>query len=337
MSIGLATTSQGSRIQWMDVSRGVAILLVIGFHSVSEVDKQFGLPPIVTTINEIVSPARMPLMVFLSGMLLHKSLSKPIKEYITGKVSRIAWPFFLWSLIMLALITAGNPSSRSEILQRGAAALTYSPLDHLWFLRDLFIFYILALLLRRVPWAVIASSALFVGVTATIVDAPDLLRGAYLLVFFMLGAGAGSSPKTVERLLESRLALGLACIVAAAIVPAALQPGDVRYQLLFLPIAAALAYLMLRLCQFISRFTAAEALSAVGRDSLVYYLAHWPIIVVLANIAPENLSVPPTVIFVTVLIAAFGGSYVLAKLSKNFAFFRLLTSMPFFEKSRPRL
>lgn len=337
MSIGLATTSQGNRVRWMDVARGVAILLVIGFHSVSEVDKQFGLSPLVTTINEIVSPARMPLMVFLSGMLLPKSLSKPIKEYITGKVSRIAWPFVLWSLIMLALITAGNPSTRSEILPRVAAALTYSPLDHLWFLRDLFIFYVLALLLRRVPWAVVASSALFVGVTATIIDAPDLLRGSYLLVFFMLGAGAGSSPKILERLLESRLALGLAFIVAAAIIPAALQPGDVRYQLIFLPIAAALAYLMLRLCQFISSFSAAEPLSAVGRDSLVYYLAHWPIIVVLANVIPGNLSVPPVVVFVAVLVVAFGGSYVLAKLSKDFALFRSLTSIPLLEKSRLRL
>ena len=82
----------GERLRWMDQARGVAILLVVMHHSMTWV-ADFGLtvPPALIAFDDIVSPFRMPLLMFLSGILVPRALSKPTRAYAT-ELRAIGWP-----------------------------------------------------------------------------------------------------------------------------------------------------------------------------------------------------------------------------------------------------
>ena len=75
-----------ARMQWMDLLRGLAVLLVVVLHAAShggaEVEGW-------TLVNRHLTPFRMPLLMFLSGMLLHRSLAKPLPVYLWGKVAAL--------------------------------------------------------------------------------------------------------------------------------------------------------------------------------------------------------------------------------------------------------
>ena len=67
-----------TRLGWMDFARGLCILLVILMHATGTVEAAGLEPPAgLTLFNQALEPFRMPLLMFLSGMLLSKSLDKP--------------------------------------------------------------------------------------------------------------------------------------------------------------------------------------------------------------------------------------------------------------------
>ena len=75
------------------------------------------------------------------------------------------------------------------------------PLEHLWFLYDLFIFYVIALVTPRISPLWIAGPALF---AAALVDDFSVRRFFFLLVFFMLAVWMSQRPSTLGRLLSRR-------------------------------------------------------------------------------------------------------------------------------------
>lgn len=85
---------------WMDRLRGIAVLLVIAWHAFS-IPTFFGvaMPATVLIANDALSTYRIPALLVLSGLLLRRSLAKPLPTYYLGKVRHIAWPFLVWSLI----------------------------------------------------------------------------------------------------------------------------------------------------------------------------------------------------------------------------------------------
>jgi len=69
------------RVLWMDILRGAAILAVITFHSVTFIERyDFEATKLWKNLNETLTFFRMPVLIFLSGMLLPKSLAKSASE-----------------------------------------------------------------------------------------------------------------------------------------------------------------------------------------------------------------------------------------------------------------
>ncbi|WP_104055251.1 MULTISPECIES: acyltransferase family protein [unclassified Arthrobacter] len=291
MTVGKIVRPQSStkRIAWMDISRGLAIVLVIIFHSVSEVDKQFGLPEIVVDINNVIAPARMPLMVFLSGLLMGKSIQRSFTVYFGGKAARILWPYFLWSIILMLIVFVGSDPTAFS-MDSVLAGLTYMPVDHMWFLRDLFIFYLLSLVLKSLPRSILLILVGVLLVAAELIGNMQLIRFTYLYLFFCSGWAIAHKRDQFESVVRSRVILGICLALSCVLPPIVLHFGDVRYSVIFLPAVAGFAVLVLRFSMCLDeRF---EWLKYMGRNSLVYYLVHWPVILVLVHafgVMPKTL------------------------------------------------
>ncbi len=99
-----------ARLQWMDMLRGSAIVLVMLWHS-SAVPVLYGarMPEAVRAVNMFFLPFRMPTLMFLSGLLLPASLRKPLPVYYAGKFAAIGWPYLVFVLLDRLLQGNDNP------------------------------------------------------------------------------------------------------------------------------------------------------------------------------------------------------------------------------------
>jgi len=260
----------GARMEWMDTLRGLAILLMLLWHATA-VPRIYGIevPAALVAANDALLPFRMPTLMFLSGLLLPRSLSKPLVTYLRGKVALIWWPYLLWVVLYLAMSGTETPLWHPKL---------YIAKGYLWYLFFLGVYYAVAPLLRRVPTGVVCGALL---AASFVVDDPLGHRLLYFAIFFFLGAWvaqhggdlvgrAGRSRVLVVAL--TALALGLA--VASALV-------DLRYMSLTVPGSVAGIVVAVLAARRLSAGST-RSLRFVGRNSIVFYVAHFPVMQLLA-------------------------------------------------------
>ena len=273
-------TSSASRIEWMDVLRGTSILLVVFNHAILFASTlPSGSPEVAWALNQVFAPIRMPLMVFLSGLLVAPSLARGWRQYLRGKARRVLYPYLVWSAIALVLLYLWK--IRDGLIGGVApAAVTpweplrvlYDPLEHLWFLYDLFLFYVIALAVSRISPLWIAGGAL---VAAAVVPDFSAQRFLVLLVFFMLGVWMSQHPGTLDRVLARRWFVWLCAAVSIGTIAAVALGIGLRYTALSAPFAAAGIGLAIVAARRIGSRRLLRPVRFIGRDSLVFYIVHW--------------------------------------------------------------
>ncbi|MGO2519436.1 MAG: acyltransferase family protein [Microbacterium sp.] len=279
------------RITWMDVLRGLSILLVILHHTTQIVAYRIGdVPEFFDFVSAFFAPYRMPMLMFLSGLLVAGSLKAPTGNYIWGKVRRILWPIVVWTLVYAAAEVLADPGQAKYMPWELGFWNTY-----LWFMQFIFAYYIIALLIRWIPiWVMMAAP--FVAAFLIPSDLELLQRFFYLMPFFFLGAFIEKYWNTYAKLLSARWAAILVIIPIAVAVYSGLDDiwvraaGDERGGgLWYEPWAAIPAMLgiliLVRLATSIPELRWLAPVRFVGRYSLIYYVSHYPVFAALGWLA----------------------------------------------------
>lgn len=251
--------------------------LVIFWHAPA-VPVLFGyeMPSWLRSANDFFLPFRMPMLMFLSGLLLNRALQKTTKQYYLGKLSLLVWPYLVWTAILIGLY--GNELSYLD--PRSWIATGY-----LWFLFFIATYYMAAPVTKWIPDWVIATSAL----AFSLLPEGNLTKSFfYFAGFFFAGQFVSRHRYLIWRfssgfplLLVSTLGFGFA--IASAIFGGERFEYDARFSLLSLAgIVASIAGVA-----FLLRFREWKALEYVGRNSLIFYTSHFPVmlLVVYAAIA----------------------------------------------------
>lgn len=221
------------------------------------------MPAAFDSVNTALGPFRMPTLMVLSGMLLHRSLSKPLVEYYTRKVRTLLWPYLVWALILLSIQGELDTFLRPQ---------QWIPVTYIWFLLFVFLYYCAAPLLRRVPAEIVVVIA--VAGSALIADRGFISKFVLFAGYFALGhLISGQRPALLVLLRRSGAPL-LALAVLLLVLPAA--HGLVLSRLVTLTGVLGMIGVFARFYRP-SRWTA--PLEAVGRDSLIYYLSHYPFMI----------------------------------------------------------
>lgn len=261
--------ARGARLLWIDQLRGLAIVLVVAFHGRSVLARfEPGLPPELGAATAAFAPFRMPLLIFLSGMLLARSLEKPTGEFFAGKARCIAWPYVVWSVLFLVV-------SAQASVQELVRTLWDAP-PHLWYLHHLLGYYAVAWLLRavRIPLGVAAAAAFVLSFAAETTSGRRLLL---MFVFFVAGHVYALNRHRVRGGRRAPwLVAGVAVATASGVASAA--GLDLKYEPQWVLAPAAGILVCVAAAPLWPQGPAARALAFVGRESLVFYVSHFVVL-----------------------------------------------------------
>lgn len=168
------------RIQWPDLLKAFAIILVVIGHVVSTYDVRGYNAPIALWIYSF----HMPLFMMLSGMFFKYTLDKPFGLMIKLKCRTLLLPLVSWSLILLGfqLVTVTPLNEWIENIKLWIIA--GGPLRGYWYLKCLFLYliigYIAVKLLKNVYISAIITCSIFIIL-------PNVNFSRMMIVFFWLG------------------------------------------------------------------------------------------------------------------------------------------------------
>lgn len=260
-------------VAWIDVLRGLAILLLLLLHACNVPNFRVGVPgpAWLDPVNAFFAPFRMTALMFLSGMLVDRSLAKPLGRNLLGKVQHLAWPYLLWTTVLL--LSAGWTYFATFYLTDPSA---WVATGYLWYLFYLLCFTIVAPAIRWIPaWL---TPLLCLTAAAVLPQGTEPAKLAFYATFYFAGHAFQRRrhqlmpwlrrPVVVLPLAAAAIGLG----VATATISYALYDDVLVVPLVLAGIAAAIVG-----AERIADRRWAAPVAWVGRHSIVFYTVHWPI------------------------------------------------------------
>lgn len=297
----------------VDTLRGLACLLLVGFHVVGHsptTGLRLPLDHWASLTNEWLSILRMPLFSFLSGYVY---ALRPVDGYdgtfVRGKVRRLLVPMLLVGTAF-AVLQAVAPGAHEHVTDW--RLLHIVPVAHYWFLESLFVVFMVTALLERLRllrtperFAAVAACAAVLHVTAPVPVWFGLEGATYLFPFFLLGIAGRRFRHAFERPVVFHGAA--ATLVLMALAWHSLEPLSLEE-----PVAPQVLLSSVCLCLLLYHLRPSVAwLAWIGRFSFGIYLFH-SIFAALARTVLGRLGVHSLLaLFVAGLAAGIGGAIVL--------------------------
>ena len=177
------------RVDWVDVAKGICIIMVVMMHSTLGVEKAAGEAGWMGYFVEFARPFRMPDFFLLSGLFLARVIDRPWRGYIDKKVVHYLYFFFLWTFIyFLGKAAVGRAGDSFGEMALDLGGMLIEPFAMLWFIAILPVFFVLTRLTRKVPWWVMLPVAAALQISDFHTDA-WLMIGHFCkrFVFFYIG------------------------------------------------------------------------------------------------------------------------------------------------------
>lgn len=150
--------AQSERVAWVDYAKGLCIIMVVMLHVTHDYGMAVGQEGWLHALVVFTQPFRMPDFFLLSGLFLSLSIKAPWREYLDRKALHFVYFYLVWLLIQLSI-------TEPQLLRSpGAFAVVFlhswvEPVNTLWFVHMLALFFVLTRLLRAAPMALILGLA----------------------------------------------------------------------------------------------------------------------------------------------------------------------------------
>ena len=272
----MASQHQQSRIDWVDVAKGICIILVVMMHSTLGVEKAIGADTPVHAFIEWARPFRMPDFFLISGLFLAARIGGPWRSYLDTKVVHFAYFYVLWVNIQFAMKAPGMVGT----LGLQDTALSYlasyvQPFGTLWFIYLLAIFFIVTKLLRDVSKPLVLVAAAVLHMTAPHTGSLVIDEFADRFVFFYTGYAAAPLVLALADRIGRQAALPLIGLLVAWswLNWLAVELGLAVQAATDLPFAFAGVLAVVAFSVLLARDGWGSWLAYCGRQSIVIYLA----------------------------------------------------------------
>lgn len=297
-----AGTDGSQRLLWLDVAKGLSILLVAFHHAqLAAMSVDLGWD-VFAQFSSLFKPVRMPLFFLVAGIVTVRSMAMPMASLLRGRVANLLYLYGLWTVISWIYYRTVDPTDGDYLLGRHysqLATMWLIPLSGQWFLWLLAIFHIFARVVAplRSVTALLLISATAHYLAETLDHLPHYSwRNALLYApFFVAGQWYGRQivnwlpGRARSVFLAGALIYGgmIAMFGLEATLGAKAFPG-LRLLLSAIGLAIGLSFSLM-----ISRSAIfGRPLSHFGRNSLPIYLAHGTLLSICA-ISLATLPLPP--------------------------------------------
>jgi uncharacterized membrane protein YcfT len=289
----MAQSGEQGRLDWVDVAKGICIILVVMMHSTLGVEKAIGAETSLHAFIEWARPFRMPDFFLISGLFLASRIDRPWRAYLDTKVVHFAYFYVLWVNIQFAMKA---PGMVQDVGLNGVAVQYLSsyvqPFGTLWFIYLLAVFFIATKLMAGVSKPIIIAGAALMHVLAPHTGWLVIDEFADRFVFFYTGYAAAPLVLALAgRIWTYPWLLLLPALAAWGYLNwLAVDSGVALAAWSDLPFAYAGVLAVIALSVLLARSGWGDALAYCGRNSIVIYLAFavfmGPTRVLLLKVAP---------------------------------------------------
>ncbi|MDP2622102.1 MAG: acyltransferase family protein [Hyphomicrobiales bacterium] len=263
------------RVAWVDYAKGFCIVMVVMMHSTLGVEAAAGQASWMNGLVEFARPFRMPDFFLLAGLFLAQVIDRDRRDYLDRKVAHFAYFYALWVTIQFALRAPGQIADGGL----GGLALAYllayvEPFGTLWFIYLLPIFFVVAKLVRGVPWWV--AFLILAGLEIAPVETGSTVidEFAQRFVFFYIGYAMAATVFRLARWAQKRPAPALGGLALWAFVNATfVMTGWAVLPFVSLALGFAGAAAVVVASALLARLRLFDLLRYCGEHSLIVYLA----------------------------------------------------------------
>ncbi|WP_104199002.1 acyltransferase family protein [Cryobacterium sp. Y29] len=293
------------REAWIDVAKGIAITLVVLYHSIMYLD-EVGLAGALAPLNPLFDTFRMPLFFFMSGILAASAIRLPYWQLFRKRISLLLYLYVAWvtlqTLFLLALPPI-SPSGAPNATWANLITLFVRPGSNLWFIYALPLFFTLAWLMRRwapaVQVALATVIAVLFGSGVLHTGSPWDKMGKYV-VFFIAAIYLG--PLVRRRVPHVRWwHVALLCLGYVALVVITTKLTLTKVPFVLLVLSAFAVVVGITVAVVLARIPAFDFVRSLGSRTLPIYLVHTFPMTALAAILVA-FDVPPDPVVVATLL-----------------------------------
>jgi len=273
------------RLAWVDVAKGICILLVVMMHSVIGTGEAMGGEGFLHPVVAFAKPFRIPDFFLLSGLFMGRVIDRDWRLFSDRRVVHFAYFYLLWLVIQSAARygkIAGNDGFAAFAGHLAHALI--EPYSSLWFIYLLAVFSVVTKALRRVPAAVLLAGAALLQIADLRSDSTLIEEFCARYVYFVAGYLFADRIFALADAARARVGLALCGLAAWATVEGwlALTPSShpayptlASLSLVSLALGAAGALAIVVGAALITRAGGpiAEAIRVCGQRSIVIYLA----------------------------------------------------------------
>jgi uncharacterized membrane protein YcfT len=141
--------AKAERLQWVDLAKGLSIILVVMMHSAYGVGQEIGGTGVLHWIIAFATPLRMPEFFLISGLFLSQVIGRDWARYADRRVVHYFYFYALWALIDITVKTGLSTMDPVATLEALAWAIV-EPHGVLWFIYQLAIFSLATKLLYTI-------------------------------------------------------------------------------------------------------------------------------------------------------------------------------------------
>ena len=279
------TQAEELRYAWVDVAKGICIVLVVMMHSTLGTGEALGGEGFLHPVVAFAKPFRIPDFFLLSGLFVGRVIYRDWRLFADRRIIHFAYFYLLWLLLQSAVKygTVAGDGGAPAFLAHLALALV-EPYSTLWFIYLLAVFSVVTKLLRSLPGLVLLGAAALLQIVAAqtssyLVD-EFCARYVYFVGGYLLADRVFALSDAVRRYRWLALAsLGVWALADGwlAFTPSGTPEFPTLAALpvvsLVLGFAGALAIVAIATLLAEAGGAVAEALRTCGKRSIVIYLA----------------------------------------------------------------
>ena len=330
-----------NRINWIDVGKGIGILLVVLGHSLR--DSMMSSSTVCNAIYTMVYAIHMPFLMYLSGyMFAVKSdsyLQKGIKKYGLLKANKLMKPYLVYAVIVYTGIrivfqneTLGNILTLSGYQKENFSQFVLGLLSgenaysfHLWYIYCLAVLSILGFVIwkitdtngmtmfrEKIVWVFIIVVVLYTILVSRKINVPRIISATTSMFpwYFM-----GCLRFTDRFSKKTNLCSGIVSISVIVLYGFQLLPISVSvYRVIKYVLVTGAIFGMVVLSK---SFSNSKILSYLGSNSMIIYLFHQPFIAAgIGVIAYDYLKIPMCTSIVLTTMASIVLPIIIAKILK---------------------